>query len=272
MKNKDLKFAFFGTPDVASETLQTLIDNDFIPKLVITNTDKPSGRGMTMHESPVKKVALQNNLKIIERDSIQEDLAEIIKDFDISIVVAYGSIMPENVINTPKYGTLNIHYSLLPKHRGASPVESALLAGDTETGVTIQKMVKKLDAGAIIATEKININMSDTKEQLRNSLIKMGANLLIETLPKYLNDEINPITQNESESTHCKKIKKEEGLIDPNGDATENYNKYRAYYGWPGIYFFKDGKRIKITSARLEDGKFIIEKVIPEGKKETIWK
>lgn len=272
--DKNIQFAFWGTPSVASDTLQILIDNGLTPSVVITNPDRKQGRGLELTQSPVKVLALKHDIQVLTPEKIDDDFINIFSklNIDLSIVVAYGSILPENIINKPKFGTLNIHYSLLPKYRGASPLESALLSGDSETGVTIQKMVRKLDAGDIVATESLNINQTITKDELRNELINLGANLLIKILPDYIENKITTVQQDESQATHCGKIKKEDGLIDLNDDTNINYNKYRAYSGWPGIYFFQDGKRIKVTSAHLEDGKFVIDKVIPEGKKETTYK
>jgi methionyl-tRNA formyltransferase len=191
---------------------------------------------------------------------------------DIFIVVAYGKILPQSLISMPRLGTLNIHYSLLPKYRGASPVEQALLSGDTTTGVTVQQMAFKLDSGAILGQETEPITIDDMKESLKERLIKIGADLLLQLLPDIQAGIIEPQDQDETRATYCTKIKKEDGLIDLTGDAIHNYNKYRAYRGWPGVYFFVDrhGKntRVKITKARYENDSFSIERVIPEGKKE----
>lgn len=274
MENKNIKFIYWGTPDVAERTLQILIDNNIVPALVITNPDRPQGRGMELLPTPVKVLATKYNIPVLSPEKINDDFAQDISkyDIDISIVVAYGSILPESIINFPKFGTLNIHYSLLPKYRGASPVESALLNGDIETGVAIQKMVRKLDAGDIVALEKFAINENISKDELRSELIELGANLLIKILPDYIENKITPVVQDENLATHCGKIKKEDGLINLNDNGITKYNKYRAYSGWPGVYFFQDNKRIKITKAHLDNGQFVIEKVIPEGKKEIDYK
>ncbi len=186
--------------------------------------------------------------------------------------MAYGKILPEKLIQTPQLGTINIHYSLLPKYRGASPLEACLLNGDTTTGVSIQQMVYKLDSGPILAYDEIPIEINDKKEDIRNKLIKQGADLLCEILPKIINRKITPKTQDEKDVSYCTKIKKEDGEINIGGDARENYNKYRAFYGWPGTYFFttKNSKkiRVKINEAIFEDNLFIIKKVTPEGKRE----
>jgi methionyl-tRNA formyltransferase len=207
---------------------------------------------------------------------------------ELSVVVAYGKIIPEKILNMPKFGSINIHYSLLPKYRGASPVESAILNGDTETGVTIQKMVYKMDAGDILAQEKMTILPDETAPELRKRLIKLGGELLIKTLntpsvPQQVRDT-SPyigggwvgVPQKESLASVCKKIKKEDGLLNLSDLAvkppSELYNKFRAYAHWPRTFFFKNGKRIIISKAKLEDRKFVIEKIIPEGKKEIDYK
>ncbi len=275
--NEKIKFIFWGTPIVASKTLQILIDAGLIPEVVITNPDRPSGRGLTFSPSPVKILAQKYNIPVLTPEKLDEKFLDKLStclpagrllNFELNIVVAYGKILPENIINMPKYGTINIHYSLLPKYRGASPLESALLNGDTETGISIQKMVKKMDAGPILSEKKIEINNTISKDELREILINEGVNLLVKILPDYIDGKIELQDQDETQASHCKKIQKQDGEINPDGDPILNYNKYRAYSGWPGVFFFKDGMRIKITRARLEDGKFIIEKIIPEGKKE----
>lgn len=269
-----LNFAFFGTPDVASLTLDILKENGYLPRVIVTSPDRASGRGLVITETPVSAWAKENNIKCLKPEKITEDFIEEFKklNLDLSIVVAYGKILSEVFINIPKFGTINIHYSLLPKYRGASPVEASLLNGDTETGVGIQQMAFKLDSGLIIAEEKINIGINDTKIELREKLIKIGGNLLCKIIPDIINKNLTPSVQDELQATYCTKIKKEDGEIDPQGNARENWNKYRAFYGWPGVFFFKDGKRIKITKARYENDSFIMERVIPEGKKEITWK
>ncbi|MSU44990.1 methionyl-tRNA formyltransferase, partial [Candidatus Nomurabacteria bacterium] len=185
------------------------------------------------------------------------------------IVVAYGKIMPENILNMPKLGSVNVHYSLLPKYRGASPVESSILNGDTVTGVTIQKMAFKMDSGPIIAQEKTNILSDEKASDLRKRLIKIGGEFLVKTLPEFIAGKTKLIPQNESLASVCKKTKKEDGLVDLEKEPPiVLYNKFRAYAAWPRIFFFKNNKRIIITEVKLVDNKFVIKKVLPEGKKE----
>ncbi len=280
MNKNTINFIFFGTPDVASETLEILKKNGYVPSLIVTSPDARSGRKMLLIPPPAKVWAEENKIPYLQPDKFDEEftLKLLTFDFQLFVVVAYGKIMPEKIINMPKLGSINIHYSLLPKYRGASPVESAILNGETETGVTIQKMVFKMDAGPIVAQEKISILPNEKAPELRRRLKKIGAELLVKTLqtPSFflpLNKGEVPkavgIKQNESEATFCKKIKKEDGLVNLEEEPPSVlYNKFRAYANWPRIFFFKNSKRIIITDAELVDRKFVIKKVLPEGKKE----
>ncbi len=272
---KKLNFVFFGTPDVASKTLEILKENGLIPSLIVTGPDRPVGRHFVMTPPPVKVWAMENNIPYIQPDksspdSLRESPSPLRGEGsvpDLFIVVAYGKILSQEVIDLPKLGTLNIHYSLLPRWRGASPVEAAILHGDLETGVSIQKMVYKLDAGPVIREQRTFIDSNETHEELRNRLIPMGADLLVSLINEH---DYEGKEQDEEHMTHCGKTKKQDGLVDPINDAPQElWNKYRAYYGWPGIYYLdQDGKRVKITKARFENNKFVIERITPEGKKE----
>jgi methionyl-tRNA formyltransferase len=272
-KMNKFKFAFFGTPEVASQTLEILVNNGYLPSIIITSPDARSGRGMSMNQSPVSIWALNHNIPCIKPEKINDEILNEIRkqEINLSIVVAYGKILSGALIKTPQLGTINIHYSLLPKYRGASPLESALLNGDEVTGVSIQQMTFKLDSGPIIAEREIPIDIEDTKEDLRTKLINLGSNLLCEILPDIIEEKISPKNQDESEATYCTKISKEDGQINLNADSKINYNKYRAFYGWPGTFFFtlkhKKQIRVKIKQATFENGLFVIQRVTPEGKK-----
>jgi len=293
-----LKFVFFGTPQIAADTLEILKENGYLPALIVTALDKPTGRKQIITPPPVKLWAIQNNIPVLQPEKLNEDFKleivprvprdpELVEwgnwKLGIFIVVAYGKIMPEELINLPKLGSINIHYSLLPKYRGAAPVQSAILNGEMETGVTIQKMVYKLDTGPIVAQEKVEIGPNEKTPELLEKLAKVGGDLLVKILPDYTEGKIKLHEQNHAEATFCKKIVKEDGLIqdadlcrldtDNRGPETASlstrlYNKFRAYYDWPRVYFFKNNKRFIITDAALENGLFIIKKVLPEGKKE----
>ena len=281
-KKGKLKFVFFGTPEVAAETLEILKANGYWPSLIVTAPDARQGRGMQMRESPAAIFAKKNNVPCLKPNKTDEEFSNKLKamGYELFIVVAYGKILPEKILNLPKFGSINIHYSLLPKYRGASPVEAAILNGEAETGVTVQKMAYKMDTGPIIAQKKVEILPKEKAPELRSRLIKIGGELLVKALSTPSASGTSPyvgggwvgVSQDESQATYCGKIEKEDGLIDLNGDPVKNYNKFRAYAEWPRTYFFQNGKRIIITDAALEDNQFVIKKIIPEGKKETAYK
>lgn len=267
-------FVFFGTPDVAVDTLQALFDAGHIPRLIVTAPDRPQGRGMKLTPPPVKIWADDHSIPSIQPEKITEEIVTELKstNADLFIVIAYGKILPENVIQMPRLGTINIHYSLLPRFRGASPIETAILAGDKETGVSIQQMVYKLDAGDVIAELRTEISATETAPELRARLSILGCKLLIETLPKIFTGEITHTIQDESLATKCGKFTKADAEIHPDQDQPiEMWRKYRAYYTWPKVWFMHGEKRHKVTQARFENNTFVIEKVIPEGEKEISW-
>lgn len=268
-----MKYVFFGTPDVAKETLERLVASGNSPVAIVTNPDAPYGRGQKLTPSPVKSLGESLTIPVLTPEKLDGEFEKEIRELgaDLGIVVAYGKILPVSLIESFPKGVLNIHYSLLPRWRGASPVESALLAGDTKTGVSIQQMVKKLDAGDVVACKEVSIFATDTAATLRPRLIQEGADLLIDTLPRYLNGEIVPTPQNENEVTYAPKFSKADGALDLDDDPVSNWNKYRAFNISPGTYFFQDGKRMKIKQASLKDDRFVVERVIPEGGQETAY-
>lgn len=265
------KFAYFGTPYVARDTLAYLLEHGYRPEVVVTSPDAPRGRGLVLTPSETRVLAEESGIPVLTPQKLTDEAIEEIRAYgcDYAIVVAYGKILPERLIEMFPKGVLNVHYSLLPKYRGASPVEAALLNGDQVTGVTIQRMVYALDAGDIVAQETTDILPDETTKELRPRLVSLGAALLVSTLPGYLTGSIPLTPQDESRATHSGKIKKEEGELILPGNDELNWRKYRAYAEGPGTYFFKDGKRIKIVSAAFENGTFTPLRVIPEGKKET---
>jgi methionyl-tRNA formyltransferase len=261
-----------------------LLERGFIPSLVVTSPDAPAGRGLVLTPSPVKVLALEHNIEVLTPEKLDEEtIASIIsRNCDYAICVAYGKIFPESLIAAFPLGVLNVHYSLLPRHRGATPLEATLLAGDAEAGVTVQKMVKALDAGDVIAQESTPVDPYETARELRPRLVELGAELLADTLPAYLAGAVTPIKQDESLATHSGKFSKADGELDLSAPAEENWKKYRAYADSIGTYFMSarggsasGGKnkevRMKITSATFKDGAFVVERVIPEGKNEVAY-
>jgi methionyl-tRNA formyltransferase len=267
-------FAFFGTPYVARDTLAILAEHGFVPTVVVTGPDRAKGRGLMLTPSEAKAWALEHAIPLLTPEKVDAEAVDAIKKYqcEYGIVVAYGKILPQELIDAFPLGLINVHYSLLPKYRGASPVESALLAGDAVTGVALQKLVRELDAGDLIAVEEVAILPNETTRELRPRLIRIGADLLVETLPAYLAGNVRLVPQEHARASRACKITKAEGELDLSASAQENWNRYRAYAESPGTYFFLDNQgskvRVKIVKARLDNGAFVVERVIPEGKKE----
>ncbi|MFA5841599.1 MAG: methionyl-tRNA formyltransferase [Candidatus Paceibacterota bacterium] len=269
------KIAFFGTPELVVPILDELKMNGFIPLLVVTAPDKPQGRGLALTPPPAKIWGEKNDVLVLQPERLDSEFCRRLSamSFDLFIVIAYGKILTQEMIDIPKFGTFNIHYSILPKYRGATPVESAILNGDKETGVSMQKMVLELDAGPLVALEKTTVGENETSPELLVRLNDIGRKLLIETIPGIMNGTATYHEQDRAETTLTKKITKENGLIDINEPPIKNYRKYLAYFGWPGTYFFTKRKngdftRVTIKNAAFENNDFVIKRVLPEGKKE----
>lgn len=271
---KTTNIIFWGTPNICLPYLNQLHETGYCIKAVVTLPDRKVGRKQILNTPPPKIWAEEHGIEILQPEYLDESFVDKLKSLnaDISIVVAYGKILPQNIIDLPSYGTLNVHYSLLPLWRGSSPVESAILAGDTETGVSIQKMVFALDAGDIVAEQSVSLLPDEYAYSLKEKLSLIGAELLLAKLPDYLEGFIEPQPQNLAFVTKAPLIKKSDGEVKLKENEELIWKKYRAYTPWPGIFFFDlKGKRIKITKARFENKKFVIEKIIPEGRKEISW-
>ena len=272
--SKDTPFAFFGTPYVARDTLAHLLRAGYTPEVVVTSPDALKGRGLIPTACDTKIYALEQGLPVLSPEKLEATFLEDLASFGVryAIVVAYGKLLPQSIIDFFPEGVLNVHYSLLPKYRGASPVEAALLHGDRETGVTIQQMTLRMDAGDIVATRTLPIPETDTIRDLRPRLIEAGAELLVEILPAYTAGRAPRVPQDESQVTFAPKIAKEDGELKLADSGEVNWHKYRAYLESPGTYFFatKEDRRIrvKVTKASLVGDAFVIERIIPEGKPE----
>jgi methionyl-tRNA formyltransferase len=271
MQNKH-KIGFFGTPNYAVTTLNTLKSGGFDISFVVTMPDRPKGRKMLMTPPEAKVWAIENHVPVFQPEKLRDDtLIEELKKYecDVFVVIAYGKIIPDTILNIPKYKSLNIHGSLLPQYRGSCPIETAILNDDRDTGVCIIKMDSEMDHGPIVASRKVILeDWPPTAQVLGNEIVKTGANLLVEILPDWIAGKIKPVEQDHDAATFTKMIKKEDGEIDLDGDPYKNYLKIQAYNEWPSAFFFKEGKRMKITKASYKDSKLHIEKVIPEGKSE----
>lgn len=252
---KDLKVIFMGTPEFSLNVLESLINNTNVIG-VVTQPDKIVGKNKEKSFSPVKELAIKNNIKVIQPEKIRKEYDEVINlGADMIVTCAYGQIIPEVILNTPKYGCINVHASLLPKLRGGSPLHHAIIDGYSKTGVTIMHMDKGMDTGNIITQEEIDISDSDTVGTIHDKLSIIGANLLIKTLPSILDGTAPNIVQNEEEVTICHNISHEEELIDFNNNCRDIFNKVRGLNPFPVSYFILDDKVIKVykTSYELTD-------------------
>lgn len=249
-----MKVIFMGTPDFAVNTLEKIIEAGHEVMLVVTQPDKPKGRGNTMQFPPVKECAVSHGLEVFQPVKIREDASvEYLKKFapDIIIVAAFGQILPKSILDLPKYGCINVHASLLPKYRGAAPIQWAVINGDEITGVTIMRMDVGLDTGDIIAKKQVRIAEDETGGSLFDKLAAVGAELCVETMQMLENKTATFTPQDNEASTHTKMISKELGDIDWKKPAVEIERLIRGLNPWPSAYTHLDNKAFKIWKARV---------------------
>ena len=269
------KIVFAGTPEFSSIILENLIKNGWGISLVVTEPDRPAGRGKRLTSPPVKKFAQKKDLLVYRPEKISNLKSQILNlKPDLIIVASYGQIIPKEIFEIPLRKTICLHPSLLPKYRGSSPIQTAILNGDKETGVTIFQVNEKIDAGGIIANGKWQMANSITAGELTKQLAKISAKLLTETLPDYLEGKIKLKKQDEKKASWTKKITKENGYIEKSEFQVARHQslekierKIRAYYPWPKVWTKIDDKRIIIHKAHIENSKFILDIVQPEGKR-----
>ena len=262
-----MRIVFMGTPEFSVPPLEYLIRSEYRVVGVYTQPDRPTGRGRTLEQSPVKKMALAHSLEVFQPvrlrnpDEVQH-LAALKPD--LILVSAFGQLLPQSVLDIPPFGCLNIHPSLLPKYRGATPIPSAILAGESETGVTIMLMDAGMDTGPIISQIIVGIEPQDTTESLTKRLAQAGVRLLGEVLPLWFDRSLKPQPQDESKATYTKPISKEAGIINWQMSAEEISRRVRAFYPWPGSYTWWQGKMLKILEAVTlhKDGNLLPGKVV----------
>ena len=252
---QSLNLVFCGTPRFAVPTLEKLIDAGFRVHLVVTQPDRPKGRGLELVQSPVKQSALKLNLPITQPERIKtnEEFRTQLTALhpDAIIVVGYGRIIPQWMLDLPPFGNLNLHASLLPKYRGAAPIQWAIANGETVTGVTTMRIDAGLDTGDILLQQELAIAPEDTAETLAPRLAAIGANLMVETLHRIQAGTIHPRPQGNSQSTLAPILKKEDGLIDFSRSAQEISNRIRGFQPWPGAHTKFRGKNLQIIQAKL---------------------
>ncbi|ADQ46506.1 methionyl-tRNA formyltransferase [Caldicellulosiruptor kronotskyensis 2002] len=258
-----------GTPDFAVDILQKLIQEPFVNlKLVVTQPDKPVGRKQILTAPAVKEFAQKVGIEVVQPEKLKnnEDFLDLLKKIepDTIVVVAYGKILPKEVLEIPKHGCINVHASLLPEYRGAAPIQRVLMDGKEYTGITIMKMDEGLDTGDILLQKEVKIENNDDILTLSKKLAEVGSQLLIETLRNI--ESITPVKQDHSRATYAPPIKKEEGKIDWNMSAKEIYNRFRALKIWPGIFTTFKGKLLKIHDIEIaQDNKDNINSNVLNG-------
>jgi len=292
MEMKPIKVVFMGSPAFSVPILQRLIDS-FEVVGVVTQPDRPKGRGKKLEASPVKEAALQADIAVTQPARLRRDeqAKQRLTDWnaDVFVVAAFGQILPQDILNIPPMGCINVHTSLLPRWRGASPIQSAILAGDEISGVTIMKMDAGMDTGPILAQQTYTVESDINAGELEQALAHLGADLLVKVLPNYAAGEITPVPQSEEGVTYCSLIKKEDGLLNVEHTVEFLINQIRAYQPWPGVFLpdipmkilhahgsadsedaTEPGTRTIIEgkpAVRCEDGWLVFDEVQPAAKK-----
>jgi methionyl-tRNA formyltransferase len=263
-----LKVIFFGTPQFAVPTLDAILASAHSVVGVVTQPDRPRGRGQKASDAPVKARARESGLPILQPATLKDPavidaLASL--GADIGVVAAYGKILTEAVLATPTRGLINVHASLLPKFRGAAPVHRAVMAGETETGVTIMRVVKALDAGAMLATVERPIGPDDTSEDVERDLAQLGAALLVQTLDRLATGAVTEVPQDDSLATYAHRLTKNDGIVDWDRPAAAIHNQIRGLHPWPHAYSHVDGQRLILLrstwsteSAHAEPGTIVV--------------
>ena len=290
-----LRIVYFGTPQFAVPTLRMLIESRHPVVGVVTQPDRPRGRGQKVTDAPVKTLALEHGLPIVQPTTLRDaDTVNTIAGWqpDLGVVAAYGRIIPDSLLAIPRLGMINVHASLLPKYRGAAPVHRAVIDGERETGVTIMRVVKELDAGDMLAVVRRPIGPDETSDEVERDLADIGARLLVDVVDRLAAGPVPEERQDFMLATYAPKITREDGLIDWALPAAFVHNRVRGLYPWPHAYTFLDGARVIVLKTRVEDaatteapgtivavsrdaihvatghnGRIAIEELQPEGKR-----
>jgi methionyl-tRNA formyltransferase len=257
-----LRIVFFGTPAFAVPTLSALLASPHHVVGVVTQPDRPRGRGHRVSDAPVKALAVERGLPVLQperlfREALTPSLVQL--NADLGVVAAYGKILPQWLLEIPRLGLINVHASLLPKYRGAAPVHRAILAGDTNTGVTIMRVVKALDAGPMLARTVRPIGLDDVSDVVERDLAALGARLLVDTVDDLAAGRATEVPQDEREATYAPRLTKEEGLVDFGQAAMAVHNRIRGLRPWPNAYSFLNGLRIVFHQAGLLDQNVAID-------------
>ena len=249
-----MNIVFMGTPEFALPTLEKIYNSSHSILSVITQPDRPKGRGQKQVDSPIKKFALENNLSVLQPATVntKEFIASLLENRpDYIIVVAFGQILSETLLKVPKQFCINLHSSLLPKYRGAAPINRAILNGETRSGVTTMIMDKRMDTGDILLVDETPIEQNDDAQCLHDKLSEQGGKLVLETLSRLQKNDLLPTPQNSDLASYAPKLKKEESLIDWKIDAESIFNKIRGLSPWPGTHTLYNGKRLAILKGEI---------------------
>lgn len=252
-----MRIVFFGTPEFAVPSLRALIAAGHSVVGVLCQPDRPAGRGQHLHAPPVKLVASEVGIPVSQPDKIRrEEVYAQLRAWapDLIVVIAYGKILPTAILDLPPLGCINVHASLLPKYRGAAPIQWAIYHGEAQTGVTVMRINERMDTGDILLQRATAIAAEETYAELQNRLADLGAQALIETVELLINDAVTPEAQVEAQATYAPLVKKEDGRIDWTLDATQLERMVRAFNPWPSAYCFLDDKRLQIHRARAGSG------------------
>jgi methionyl-tRNA formyltransferase len=281
-QNPPLKYIFFGSSEMSTYVLDELIKAGLTPSAVVTTSDKPQGRKLVLTPNIVKTFATERGIQVYDFAKLDQAAVDSLKNecADVFIVASYGKIIPEAVLSIPPYKTLNVHPSLLPKYRGASPLQSAMLDDAKDTGVTIMRIDAQMDHGPIVAQKNIHLDEWPPYNMFEEMMAREGGRMLVELLPEWIAGRISETEQDHGAATYSTKFTKEDGEIPFKngwvvGDEYALFRKIQAFSNWPQTFFFieREGKklRIKISAVSFADRKLQIEKVIPEGGREMDW-
>lgn len=259
-------FVFFGGPEISIDFLNVLEQESTLPTLIVTTPDQPSGRKMKLTSPPLKTWADMRGISVLQPSKLR-DISDELTGYDLFVVVAYGKIIPQSILDIPAHGSINLHPSLLPKYRGPSPILSALLADDKKTGISIMLLHAEMDHGPLLAQHEITVDEWMDNRSMEQWFASVGASLFLTILPQYINGDVEVTEQDHAQATECKKFIKSDMEL----DLSNQRDSYLKYLAFEKPFFFHDEQRIIVTDAEYIDNNFIIKKVIPAGKKEQDW-
>ena len=252
-----MRIVYMGTPEIAATILERLLEEPYEVVLVVTQPDRPKGRGNTLTCSPVKELAVSRGIPVFTPEKLRlPENVEVVREAepDMIVVAAFGQILPKSVLDIPRYGCINVHASLLPKYRGAAPIQWSILDGESETGITIMYMNEGLDTGDILLQKVVPIDAEETGGSLHDKLAETGAEALAEASPGIIDGTLEPVPQGEMTTPYAKQLTKEMGRLDFSWDAEKLERYVRGLNPWPGTYTFRDGQMLKIWAAEVCDG------------------